>query len=209
MVRYFAHVLIGSGLLLLSSCSHTKSQQERLVRGAAIWQQCTICHGTREMQRGPLLEGREAWYVSHQLEKFKSGLRGKNPQNKSEHLMGSAMDKLPDSQAIRDVALYIESLQPVEHRKTVRGDVQRGQKLYQNCATCHGAQAEGKQELNAPRLAGIEDWYVADQLRKYIKDRRGQHLQDYTGQAMRAAVHGLSSQDVKDLTAYIASIPTR
>lgn len=158
------------------------------------------------MQRGPLLEGREAWYVEHQLTQFKQGLRGSNPKNKSETLMASAMSKLPNQAAIRDVANWLAAQPAAIHRQTVRGDVAKGEALYQRCSSCHGPRAEGIELQHAPRLAGIEDWYLADQLRKYIKGQRGYHPDDVHGQTMRAASVGLSPQDVTDLTAYIASL---
>ena len=39
-----------------------------------------------------------------------------------------------------------------------------GQAQYAVCAACHGAQGEGNQMLNAPRLAGQGAWYIARQL---------------------------------------------
>ena len=179
-----------------------------LARGQRIWERsCTICHSTREMQRGPLLEGREAWYTRHQLEKFRDGRRGTNAGNRSEVLMHTAMDQLPDATSIRDVAAWIESLPRPSHRRTVRGDGARGRELYTRCAACHGETAEGRRALfKAPRLAGIEDWYLAEQLGKYAKGQRGWHQQDTTGQTMRAAAQGLTPQEIKDLTAFISGL---
>ena len=39
------------------------------------------------------------------------------------------------------------------------GDEVAGQAAYAVCASCHGQQGEGNQQLNAPKLAGQEDWY--------------------------------------------------
>ena len=50
-------------------------------------QECRVCHGTQEAQRGPILDGMEYWYLSEQLQKFHAGIRGQNPQNRSEYLM--------------------------------------------------------------------------------------------------------------------------
>ena len=43
---------------------------------------CMICHSTREMQRGPVLDGLPAWYLEAQLKKFQTGQRGKNPKTR-------------------------------------------------------------------------------------------------------------------------------
>ena len=50
---------------------------------------CLICHSSQEMQRGPIIDGLPAWYGKAQLEKFRDGIRGQNPENRSELLMGS------------------------------------------------------------------------------------------------------------------------
>jgi len=177
-----------------------------LAAGKAIWETCTICHSTKEMQRGPLLEGREAWYVEAQLQKFKDQWRGTNTANRSEVLMASALDKLPDEAAIKNVAAYIATLPPVEHRKTVRGDVERGRVGYAACAICHGPKAEGIVQLKAPALDELEDWYIIDQLRKFKNKTRGYHPEDITGLQMSAAVQHLTPQDMKDITAFVARI---
>ena len=49
---------------------------------------CVVCHGVQEAQRGPILNGMELWYLRDQMNKFRSGIRGNNPDNRSEHLMG-------------------------------------------------------------------------------------------------------------------------
>ncbi|NBU87336.1 MAG: hypothetical protein EBS13_08610, partial [Verrucomicrobia bacterium] len=38
--------------------------------------ECRVCHGTQEAQRGPILDGMEYWYLYEQLQKFHSGVRG-------------------------------------------------------------------------------------------------------------------------------------
>ena len=40
------------------------------------------------------------------------------------------------------------------------GDPAKGQALYATCASCHGANGEGNQALNAPAIAGQQDWYL-------------------------------------------------
>ena len=50
--------------------------------------ECLVCHSNKEAQRGPVIHGMERWYLIDQLEKFKSGVRGQRPSNRSEYLMG-------------------------------------------------------------------------------------------------------------------------
>ncbi len=40
------------------------------------------------------------------------------------------------------------------------GDAATGKALYAVCAACHGAQGEGNQALNSPKLSGQEEWYL-------------------------------------------------
>ena len=47
-----------------------------IVRAQALVKECTVCHGTKESQRGPILNGMETWYLTDQLEKFRAGIRG-------------------------------------------------------------------------------------------------------------------------------------
>jgi len=196
----------GGQKLNTGATDHPPLTKAELAAGKVIWETCTICHSTKEMQRGPLLEGREAWYVESQLHKFKNQWRGTNTANRSAVLMASALDKLPDEDAIKNVAGYIASLPPVEHRKTVRGDLERGRAGYTACAICHGPKAEGIVQLKAPALADLEDWYILDQLRKFKNKTRGYHPDDITGQQMSAAIQHLTPQDMKDITAFVVRI---
>ena len=62
-------------------------EKESMARVGKLVQECRVCHGVEEAQRGPILDGMEYWYLYEQLQKFRSGIRGKI-QNRSEHLMG-------------------------------------------------------------------------------------------------------------------------
>ena len=47
------------------------------------------------------------------------------------------------------------------------GDPAKGKALYATCASCHGANGEGNQALNAPAIAGQQEWYLTRQLKNY------------------------------------------
>tara|TARA_B110000467_G_scaffold158814_1_gene175482 strand:+ start:6127 stop:6780 length:654 start_codon:yes stop_codon:yes gene_type:complete len=193
-------------LTLFSGCTpkQTLSPEERTSAQAAF-ESCLICHSTQEMQRGPIIDGLPAWYAQHQLEKFQSAIRGQAPENRSEHLMGSARDRFADPETISLLARYIESIPPQTHRKVVRGDSDNGKQAYLSCITCHGAKGEGNALLKSPPLNIQEDWYLLDQLRKFAKGDRGYHSEDLTGQQMAATVKGLEDQTLKNLIVYIQS----
>ena len=46
-----------------------------------------------------------------------------------------------------------------------------GQAQYAVCAACHGAQGEGNQALNSPKLAGQSPWYIERQLKYFKEDK--------------------------------------
>ena len=192
-------------LLLATGCNAPPSARSYTQPElAAAWHRCTLCHGTREMQRGPILDGREAWYLDAQLEKFRNGRRGTG--TRAGTLMRTALDQFPDANMDAALAKYIASLPPQKHLATVRGDAAAGEKMYASCIACHGPEGEGVVAMNSPRLTGLEDWYMVDQLRKFKKGDRGGHPDDFPGQMMKGAVQHLSDQDIKNLTVYIREL---
>lgn len=171
--------------------------------GEEIFTSCLLCHSTKEMQRGPIIDGLPAWQVESQLRKFRDGIRGRNEANKSEHLMGAGESIVHDEEEIRRVAQHIASLPPKAHLLTVKGDKQRGRLIYLQCMNCHGPKGEGRLDAKSPPLNTLEDWFQLDQLRKFKAGLRGKHEQDPEGNAMRVAVMNLSEEDLKNVTRYI------
>ena len=193
------------GLMPMFSHSQTDS-----VAGPASLAACAACHGA-ELQgsrslAAPNLSVLGVWYVERQLRNYKRGLRA--PPG-STNLPGRQMQPLA---AVLDEAGIIRAAQLVEvvperlAPATVDGDAERGAALYRTCTVCHGARAEGNQALNAPRLAGQNDWYLVSQLRNYRAGVRGVHG-DIWGAQMRAAT-GVLVDDaaVLDVVAYINTL---
>ena len=164
---------------------------------------CLLCHSNKEMQRGPVLDGMEEWYVLEQLKKFKSGLRGADPSNKAETLMASAMKDIEGEGTLLAYAQFIANLPPQPSLTTVKADPERGKTLYGQCASCHGPDAKGKPEMKAPGLLIQEDWFLLDQLRKYKLGLRGNQPGDAFATIMAASVKTWSDQDLKDVVAYL------
>ena len=87
------------------------------------------------------------------------------------------------------------------------GDVVKGKALYNICAACHGANAEGTAALNAPANAGQDPWYMTRQLKNFRAGIRGADPDDTFGAQMRPMAMMLSSdQDIADVVAYITSL---
>ena len=170
------------------------------------WRGCQLCHSTIEMQRGPMIEGLPQWYLLQQLEKFRTGIRGKLSENKSEWLMGSVIKQFGDSEDWPRLAAYIANLPALEPLRTVRGNHEKGKALYAMCASCHGPMAKGNQVLGAPPLNVQEDWYLREQLMKYRSSMRGYHPQDLGGATMRAVASSLTNEQIKNIVFYLFSL---
>jgi cytochrome c oxidase subunit 2 len=85
-----------------------------VAKGKATYALCQACHGAagEGMQplNAPKLTGVSDWYLVSQLERFKSGVRGTNPNNPISALMRPMAMSLTDEQAMKDVAAYIMTL---------------------------------------------------------------------------------------------------
>jgi cytochrome c oxidase subunit II len=90
-------------------------------------------------------------------------------------------------------------------RAAAAGDVAAGQASYAVCSACHGAQGEGNQQLNAPKLAGQADWYLARQLQDF---KLGIRDKEPYGQQMDAFAAALADDTaIRNVVAYINSLP--
>ena len=82
-----------------------------------------------------------------------------------------------------------------------------GQRLYNTCAYCHGKDAQGIQAINAPRMAGMTDWYLASQLKNFREGVRGEHPKDFYGKQMGFMGRSIQNDKlVNDLVAYINTL---
>jgi len=91
------------------------------------------------------------------------------------------------------------------------GDAKAGKDLYEVCATCHGEDARGNADTQAPQLAGQFEWYLVRQLQNFRNGIRGTHPDDTYGAMMKPMADMLKTdQAVADVAAYIATRkPTR
>ena len=92
-------------------------------------------------------------------------------------------------------------------RGLAAGDPARGQALYAVCSTCHGLDAKGMKELNAPALAGREEWYLVRQIENFRTGRRGSDPNDIYGRQMAPMALVLAdAQAIEDVAAYLSSL---
>lgn len=62
------------------------------------------------------------------------------------------------------------------------------------CTLCHGAEARGNAAVRAPRLAGLQPWYLRAQLKSYQANLRGMHPADVPGNEMRFIAAALTDE---------------
>jgi len=76
---------------------------------------------------------------------------------------------------------------------------------YVYCTVCHGVQLMGNSVIKAPRLSGMESWYVENQLRAFKKGWRGKHESDLDGMEMQPMAAALSDEQIKEVSAFVAA----
>ena len=173
--------------------------------------ECASLHGARgegnKLLNAPTLAGQQGWYLRRQLQNFQLGLRGTNEDDTFGAQMAPMAATLAGDAAIDNMVAYITGLPEAKPAATISGDVTRGAEIYVTCKSCHGAQGQGIWALNAPRLNGLDDWYIARQLENYKQGIRGSHPQDLYGKQMTLMAGVLRDDEaIIDLVAYINTL---
>ncbi|HNP62870.1 MAG TPA: c-type cytochrome [Woeseiaceae bacterium] len=179
--------------------------------GAVQYAVCAACHGQagegNVTMNAPKIAGMPDWYLKRQIQNYKRGLRGVHPDDKFGQQMVGMVASLPNDTAINNVTAHIATFPDNPPDSTIEGDPAHGRKLYAVCAYCHGGDGMGNQALNAPRIAGMSDWYIARQLSNFKEGVRGAHPGDYYGFQMGLMGQSLhDEQAVNDIIAYINTL---
>jgi len=180
-------------------------------KGKAAYAVCTACHGAdgagNKTLNAPSIAGQESWYVERQLKNFKSGIRGSNAKDTYGMQMRPMALTLSNDQAVEDMAAYVSTM-PMKKssESTLKGDVSAGKASYMICQTCHGPKGGGNKALNAPKLTGLQDWYIVRQLKNFKAGIRGTKSGDNYGMQMRPMAMTLTSDEaINNVAAYIAT----
>ena len=181
------------------------------VPAAALYESCVGCHGSAGQGNvtlgAPRIAGMPAWYVGSQLKRFQDGLRGKHPDDVEGLRMRAMSRQMLTEAETAAVAAYVAALPSVANAGLLAGaDKSAGEKLYPTCAACHGLKGEGNEQVKAPPLAGIDDWYAELQLRKFRSGVRGKAPNDPVGPVMQAMSMTIPADAVDDLAAYVHSL---
>jgi cytochrome c553 len=109
------------------------------------------------------------------------------------------------------VAKYVESLPHEKFPATVAGgDAAKGKDAFATCAACHGADGAGNEQLKAPPIRQLQDWYVVLELGKFKNKIRGYSADDVQGTQMAGIAGGIADEaTMKDLAAYIQTLPAK
>ena len=196
---------------VIAEVSDSLSGSGSIEKGKALYTTCVACHGPdgagNKALNAPRISGQMDWYVARQLKNFKKGIRGSHEKDIYGQQMRPMSMTLADDQAIADITSYVTTLDGVASKPTLNADADLGKELYAACASCHGANGEGNKALNAPTLAGQQDWYIARQLYNFKNGIRGSHPQDTYGQQMRPMAMSLSDEKaINNIAAYISTL---
>lgn len=180
------------------------------VSGDQLYRACASCHGPAGQGDAavgaPRIAGLPAWYLSSQLERFQGGLRGKHPDDVEGLKMRAMSRQMLSKMEVDAVAAYVSAMPKATNAPTLSVDTAAGQAKFMICSTCHGPKGEGNQQLNAPPIAGLDDWYVARQLKKFQGGIRGSVKDDAVGAQMMGMAMAVPPNEIDSVAAYIHSL---
>lgn len=187
------------------------SKKGSIENGKVLYETCSACHGANAegnaRLHAPALANLDSWYAYRQLKNFKKGIRGYLSQDSTGVQMATMTQSLKDTTEMQDLVAYIETLADVKPAIAVTGNIKKGERTYQSlCGSCHGPGAKGNELMHAPRLNGLEPWYLKSQINKFKTSLRGAHPDDVYGAPMVPMMALLKDeQTIDDVIAYIQS----
>ncbi len=222
-------ILFGISCFLFVSCSQTsdKTQStevspvaeisltpEELAEGKVLFTKCATCHGHNaegvKAFSSPALANQETWYLRQQLTNFLNGKRGNHPKDSLGAIMAEQAKIIETEEQLEIVISYIKLLPRVQTDQTINGDVENGKHFYNKvCASCHGIDAKGLEAYLSPNLLGIQDYYMADQIRNYRDGVRGISEGDTTGAKMLEMLSEIpDDKTIDDVITYVHTLQT-
>ena len=179
--------------------------------GRPLYAACKTCHGDygqgNAKLNAPALANTDSWYLYRQLMNFRKGIRGYLPVDTLGVQMAAFAATIKDSISVGHLVAYIEAMPEAPLANSLTGDIRKGERTYQSiCGSCHGPKGKGNEIMNAPRLNGLDDWYLKRQILSFRNSLRGAHNQDKYGAQMVPMVAMLKDdQSINDVIAYIRS----
>lgn len=175
----FGAVVLAPSLVALAMSSTSQEFLEAvnakpdLDRGAHYFVTCANCHGVKGGGtvdgRVPRIGGQYVHVIIRQLVAYRHGRRW-------DMLMENFADRhrIPDAQAVADVAAYINQLDDPTPAGKGSGDlVSLGARVYmRRCETCHGPSGQGDKDRAIPRIGGQHYEYLRRQMYDAVDGRR-------------------------------------
>ena len=179
-------------------------------RGAELYETCLPCHGENAVGNpeiaAPAVAGLPQWYIEEQLVGFQSGYRGDHASDLPGLRMRPMALSLTREGDVESVAEYVASLPAVYPASTLHGNAGAGAASYAVCVACHGEDGLGNQDLHAPPIVQLDDWYLLNQLRNFKSGARGAVEGDVWGTTMRVNSLALTDQAMQDVIAYVQTL---
>jgi cytochrome c553 len=189
----------GDGNLQFAQVMNRKPDLEH---GAALFAQCTRCHGGGGAGTTdgavPRIAGQHFPVLVKQLVDFRNGRRRDfRMEDLAQH------QHLRDAQDIADVAAYVNGLDSGGTPGT--GDGSRstaGALLFgARCASCHGADGRGNAATAVPRLAGQHYGYLVRQMYDAVDQRRSTLVEIHASK-----IEPLDYDQVRGIADYLSRI---
>ena len=172
---------------------------------------CLACHGPgakgNRALKAPSLSNLDPVYLSRQLRYFRDGIRGADMADVEGFQMRAAVQGL-DDETIEKLARSLSALPNINAEVYLRGDADKGKAYYGHlCGACHGPAGVGIKSLGAPALAGLDDWYMDSQLKKFQAGIRGGSGNDRYGAQMVFIMQRLQRDEgILDIIAYLRDL---
>lgn len=206
-MRISAILATAIGMMVLPG-ANAADRNEEIFNGL-----CNRCHGSQGQGikglEAPSIAGMSAWYVEVQLNKFREDVRGTHPKD----LPGMRMRPMANTlkkDDIPGISAYVANMPIQQPTSILEGaDPKKGESNFSMCVGCHGVDGKGNQTMSAPLLAGQDGWYLLTQLKNFKAGVRGAHPNDASGASMRAMVSTLNDETMKDIAAYLQSLPRK
>ena len=172
---------------------------------------CAQCHGAKAegnpLIKSPSIAGLPEWYLRAQVENFRADRRGFHPQDPEGQLM-RAISKVLNPEQTNQVVQYVSRLPRQAHAATIKADITAGRELFaERCMECHRYNGEGELAFGAAPLVGLQDWYLASQLKKFKTGMRGAMKEDANGQKMVFSSSFIEDEaTLKSVVAYLLTL---
>lgn len=207
----------GEDLYVRSSGESWSFQETKEIKtGEDLYSEtCSDCHGVKGEgllpRQAPKIAGLQQWYLERQMRNFKASIRGDLASDPYGSQMVYFSWALGDDEEIKRLSKFIAELPDTPAPQTISGDLGLGEEIYNDCVVCHGRRGEGNKDFNAPRLAGIDDWYLVSQLRNFQVGIRGYHEKDIFGRRHSTITKRLLTDDasITDVVTYINVLATK